>query len=148
MGARQAWGTRDRYTSSRRYSVFVPVARCPNCGRGRAGYLDGEKELSDLTLDEVRTEIPKYEAKELRIRDYIQRVRNEMIAPQVYPDSTACAGCEQGWREFAQHLKDLEQLTMRGARSALGANTRFLNRLRDHQGILTNANRRFWQEGG
>ena len=106
----------------------MPVTRCPNCRRGLAGYLDGEKTLSDLDLDEIRTEIPKYRATEARIRAHIAGLQT--VAPQNYPDGTACPGCGHGWREFQSHRKDLEQLTMREARSALGANTRYLNKLR------------------
>lgn len=116
----------------------MPVTRCPNCRRGLAGYLDGQKELSDLNLDEMRTEISKYEAKEARIRAYMASLRT--VAPQDYPDGTACPGCAQGWREFQNHRKDLEQLTMAEARSALGANTIYLNKLRGQYEIETNAN--------
>ena len=121
----------------------MPVTRCPNCGRGHAGYLDREKELSDLTLDEIRTEIAKYEAKGARIRDYMAGLQDRTVAQQarqVYPDGVACPDCGHGWREFDNHRKDLEQLTMDKARAALGANSRWLNRLRGQHGIATNAN--------
>ena len=118
----------------------MPVTRCPNCRRGLAGYLDCEKELSDLTLDEIRTEIPKYEAKEVRVRNYMADLQDGTVAPQVYPDGAACAGCGHGWREFDNHRKDLEQLTMDKARAALGANSRWLNKLRVQHDILTGAN--------
>ena len=106
----------------------MPVTRCPNCRRGRAGYLDREKTLLELDLDEIRTEISKYQAKEARIRAHIAGLRT--VAPQNYPDGAACPGCTHGWREFQNHRKDLEQLTMREAPPALGANTAYLNRLR------------------
>jgi len=108
----------------------MPVTRCPNCRRGLAGYLDGEKELSDLTLDEIRTEITKYEPKEARIRHYMADLGAGTVTPQAYPDGTACPGCGHGWREFDNRRKDLEQLTMDQARAALGANSRWLNELR------------------
>lgn len=111
-----------------RIYLFMPVTRCPNCRRGLAGYLDGEKKVSDLNLDEVRTEIPKYQAKEARIRARMADLRTG--APQNYPDGAACPGCGHGWREFQHHRKDLEQLTRQEARSALGANTGYLNKLR------------------
>jgi hypothetical protein len=112
-----------------KYKTCMPVTRCPNCHRGLAGYLDGEKEISDLTVDEVRTEIRKYEAKDRRIRAYIADLGTD--APHDYPNGGACPGCQQGWREFQDHGKDLEQLTLEEARSALGANTRYLNALQN-----------------
>ena len=118
----------------------MPVTRCPNCRRGLAGYLDREKTLSDLTLDEIRTEIPKYEAKEARIRDYMAGLQGRTVARQIYPDGAACPGCGHGWREFDNHRKDLEQLTMAKARAALGANSLWLNKLRSQHGIATNTN--------
>ncbi len=49
----------------------MPVTRCSQCHRGLSGYIDGEKELSELSPHEIRTEILKYEAKETRIRAYM-----------------------------------------------------------------------------
>ena len=108
----------------------MPVARCPTCCRGLAGYFDSEKELSDLEANEIRTEISRYEARDARIRAYIADVKAGIVAPQIYPDGVACPGCQQGWREFQDHRKDLEQVTMGQAKSALGANSRWLNELR------------------
>ena len=51
----------------------MPVSRCPLCHRGRTGYMDGEKDLDDLTDAEAVTEIRKLEAKELRIRNYMEK---------------------------------------------------------------------------
>jgi hypothetical protein len=115
----------------------MPVTRCPTCRRGLAGYLDGEKELSEMDPDEIRTEIAKYEAKEARIRAYMASLR--IVAPQDYPDGRACPGCTHGWREFQNHRKDLEQLSVEEARSALGANAVYLNKLRGQYEIGTNA---------
>lgn len=108
----------------------MPVRRCPSCRRGIAGYLDGEKDLVDLTFEEIRTEILKYEAKEARIRHYIAGLQAGSVDQQIYPDGTACRDCGNGWREFENHRKDLEQLTMVQARAALGANSRWLEALR------------------
>jgi DNA repair exonuclease SbcCD ATPase subunit len=83
-----------------------------------------------LTPDEIRTEIHKYEAKEARIREYMEGLRNGTVDRRIYSDGPACPGCGQGWREFDSHRKDLEQLTMAEAKGALGANTRYLNKLR------------------
>jgi hypothetical protein len=63
----------------------MPVTRCRTCGKGMAGYLDSEKELSDLTSDEISSEIFKYEAKEARIRSYMHSGMR-----QVYPDGMTC----------------------------------------------------------
>lgn len=117
----------------------MPVTRCPSCRRGLAGYLDSEKELCDLTLDEIRTEIPKYAAKEARIRDYIENLLAGTATPQIYPEGRTCPGCGNGWREFESHRKDLEQLTMAQARAALAVNSRWLNELICQEGILTAA---------
>jgi hypothetical protein len=117
----------------------MPVTRCQVCWRGFAGYLDGEKKLTELDRDEILTEILKYEAKETWIREYIDRLRDGMVAPQIYPDGMPCPGCEHGRREFQRHRKDLEQLRLSEARSALNANTKNLNRLRRQREIAPNA---------
>jgi len=115
-------------------SIVMPVRRCPDCRRGFAGYLDSEKTLRDLTLSEIRTEIPKYEAKEARIRDYVAGLLDRTVNPLGYPDGVACPRCGQGWREFQNHRKDLEQLTIGEAQAALSANGRWLNKLRRQVG--------------
>src|SRR3954462_1727476 len=106
----------------------MPVSRCPLCHRGRAGYMDGEKNLHDLTDAEVVTEIRKLEAKEIRLRNYIENLRLTNLEPQMFPEGVACPSprCQQGWREFQDHRKDLEQLTATAAIAALGANSNYL----------------------
>jgi len=105
----------------------MPVERCRECCRGLAGYLDSEKELSDLTAEEVASEIQKYEAKERRIRGRLEYLK--INGPQEYSDGASCPACGNGWREFQEHRKDLEQLSLFEARSALAANTRYLDAL-------------------
>jgi hypothetical protein len=111
----------------------MPVSRCPLCHRGLAGYLYGEKDLSDLTPIEVVTEIARLQAKEARIREYMEDVRLGIREPQMYPDGTVCNGCQLGWREFQERRKDLEQLRLDEARSALASNTRWLKALRERR---------------
>ena len=72
----------------------MPVTRCPNCRRGRAGYLDREKTLLELDLDEIRTEISKYQAKEARIRAYIAALNDRTD----YPDGTGVCDIDVGMR--------------------------------------------------
>jgi DNA repair exonuclease SbcCD ATPase subunit len=115
----------------------MPVQRCPTCKRGLAGYLDSEKECSDLKLDEVRTEIAKYEAKEARIRQYMADLQAGTVTPGIYPDGKMCPDCGHGWREFQQHQKDLEQLTPQQAQAALAANSHWLVELRNQEATLT-----------
>jgi hypothetical protein len=115
----------------------MPVSRCSRCRRGHAGYLDGEKTLSDLALEEIHTEILKYEANEDRIRDYMANISAGFVTPETYPDARACPECGQGWREFDNHRRDLEQLSEDQARAALGANNRWLVALRQQEAILT-----------
>jgi hypothetical protein len=107
----------------------MPVTRCLTCGRGDAGYLDSEKELDDLTDDEVSTELVKYQAKEQRIRAYMGQLTAGTATPLEMLDGVACAGCGQGWREFSNHRRDLEQLTMEEARAALGNTVRWIRAL-------------------
>jgi hypothetical protein len=64
-----------------------------------------------------------------RLRAHLQRLQTK--GPEEYPDGAVCGTCGQGWREFQHQRKDLEQLTARQAVSALGANTRYLNALRE-----------------
>ncbi len=113
----------------------MPVNRCPQCKRGYAGYLDGEKTIHDLSRDEISTEIEKYTAKEERIRRYMKNLDNGVIVPLVFPDAEKCPGCSHGWREFQDHRKDLEQLTKEQVIAALGANTHWLNELRSRQSV-------------
>lgn len=115
----------------------MPVTRCPTCHRGHAGYLDSEKELSDLTLDEVRTEKAKYDAKLARIRQYISDLRAGAVTPATYPSGSPCPGCGHGWREFQQHRKDLEQLTIEEAEATNRATSRDRGRLDDREAELT-----------
>lgn len=105
----------------------MPVTRCPHCQRGLAGYLGREKGLWELDLDEIRSEIAKYEAKEIRIKAFMAGL--EDAPPADYPDGRVCPGCAHGWREFKNHRKDLAQLTAKEARAALGANSRYLKKL-------------------
>ena len=84
----------------------MSVTRCSMCSRGLAGYLDQEKELPNLTLDEVRTETAKYEAKEQRIRQYMNGLSAGIVTQETYPDGRACPGCGFGWREFKRRRKD------------------------------------------
>ncbi len=93
--------------------------------------MDGEKDLHDLTGAELITEIRKLEAKELRIRNYLEDLRLANLEPQIFPQAVPCPTCEQGWREFDKHRKDLEQLTATEARAALAINSRWLNALRE-----------------
>ena len=118
---------------------IMPVRRCQNCCRGRAGYLDGEKTLLDLTLPEIRTEIARYEAKETRIRHYIAGLQAGTGARALYPDGVACPRCGLGWREFADRRKDLEQLEIGEAITALGSNTRWLKKLRRQFEVIADA---------
>lgn len=113
----------------------MPVHRCPECHRGLAGYLDSEKVLREMPLEEVRTEIPKYEAKGRRIEAHREALRTG-TPPQDFQDGVACPGCHQGWREFQNHRKDLEQLTMSQATAALAVNTRYLDELLDRLHFL------------
>ena len=84
--------------------------------------------MPELSPNEIQIEILKYEAKEARIRAYMDSL--EATEPQNFPEGAPCPGCTHGWREFQNHRKDLEQLTKEQAKSALGANTNYLNRLR------------------
>lgn len=117
----------------------MSVTRCPTCGRGNAGYLDSEKTISNLTASETETEIMKYTAKQQRIREYADALRDGAVTSEQSPPSRACPGCGQGWREFQNHRKDLEQLDAAEARSAIAATTRDLNALIDRQRVLQRA---------
>jgi hypothetical protein len=104
---------------------------CPTCKRRSSGYLDSNKTLPEMTGKEIREEIPKYEAKLDRIGLYIEDLKKGSVTPQKFPDGKPCPKCGQGWREFQDHKKDLEQLTEEEAEATRRATTRDLDRLKN-----------------
>jgi DNA repair exonuclease SbcCD ATPase subunit len=117
----------------------MPVTRCSVCHRGNAGYLDSEKTIDDLTLPEVQSEKAKYEAKLQRLRDYVAGIRDGTVTPQAFPPGVPCPGCGQGHREFQQHRKDLEQLTLEEAEASYMATSRDYRKLLDKETALSSA---------
>ena len=114
----------------------MPVPRCPVCKRGSAGYLDSEKKIDELSLEEVKTEKDKYEAKLARIRQYITDLKAGTVTPVVLP-GRVCQGCGHGWREFQKHQKDLEELTLDEAEATHRATARDFKKLVDRENALT-----------
>jgi hypothetical protein len=115
----------------------MPVTRCATCKRGDAGYLDSEKEVHELSLAEIRTERAKYQAKLARIRQYIKDVKAGTVTPATFRAGRACPDCAHGWREFQQHRKDLEQLTIEEAEATNRATSRDLKKLLARETALT-----------